>query len=53
MFGGFKEFYEIIGLVLEKIFVYVDGEFCCVWMGIDGVGYFVKMVYNGIEYVDM
>lgn len=33
--------------------VLLDGELCVVYMGLDGVGYYVKMVYNGIEYGDM
>ncbi|AFN83019.1 6-phosphogluconate dehydrogenase [Encephalitozoon romaleae SJ-2008] len=26
---------------------------CCVWLGEDGAGHFVKMIHNGIEYGDM
>ncbi|ADM11536.1 6-phosphogluconate dehydrogenase [Encephalitozoon intestinalis ATCC 50506] len=29
------------------------GENCCVWLGEDGAGHFVKMIHNGIEYGDM
>jgi 6-phosphogluconate dehydrogenase len=31
----------------------VDGTPCCVHVGPDGAGHFVKMVHNGIEYADM
>ncbi len=30
-----------------------DGSKCCVWLGPEGAGHFVKMVHNGIEYGDM
>ena len=30
-----------------------DGSPCCVWVGPDGAGHYVKMVHNGIEYGDM
>lgn len=30
-----------------------DGTPCCVWIGKEGAGHFVKMVHNGIEYGDM
>ncbi len=30
-----------------------DGTPCCVWVGSEGAGHFVKMVHNGIEYGDM
>jgi 6-phosphogluconate dehydrogenase len=32
---------------------FVGGEPCCVHVGPDGAGHFVKMVHNGIEYADM
>lgn len=54
MFGGQKEVYELVVLILIKIVVVVeDGELCVIYIGVDGVGYYVKMVYNGIEYGDM
>jgi 6-phosphogluconate dehydrogenase len=31
----------------------VDGTPCCMHVGPDGAGHFVKMVHNGIEYADM
>ena len=30
-----------------------DGEACTTYVGADGAGHYVKMVHNGIEYVDM
>jgi len=30
-----------------------DGSPCCDWVGENGAGHYVKMVHNGIEYVDM
>jgi 6-phosphogluconate dehydrogenase len=30
-----------------------DGTPCCVWIGKEGAGHFVKMTHNGIEYGDM
>ncbi|MEV8503589.1 NADP-dependent phosphogluconate dehydrogenase [Actinoplanes sp. NPDC051475] len=51
--GGSKESYESLGPLLEDISAKVDGEPCCVHVGPDGAGHFVKMVHNGIEYADM
>ncbi|MBO3738853.1 NADP-dependent phosphogluconate dehydrogenase [Actinoplanes flavus] len=51
--GGPKESYEALGPLLEDISAKVDGEPCCVHVGPDGAGHFVKMVHNGIEYADM
>ncbi len=51
--GGSKESYEHLGPVLESIAAVVDGTPCCVHVGPDGAGHFVKMVHNGIEYADM
>ena len=31
----------------------LDGDPCCDWIGDGGAGHFVKMIHNGIEYVDM
>jgi len=31
----------------------VGGEPCTAWLGPNGAGHYVKMVHNGIEYVDM
>src|SRR3954465_11860596 len=51
--GGSPESYESLGPLLEDISAKVDGEPCCVHVGPDGAGHFVKMVHNGIEYSDM
>ncbi|MEE6282083.1 NADP-dependent phosphogluconate dehydrogenase [Georgenia sunbinii] len=51
--GGPAESYETLGPILEKISAKYEGEPCCVHIGPDGAGHFVKMVHNGIEYADM
>ncbi|WP_447003575.1 NADP-dependent phosphogluconate dehydrogenase [Saccharothrix isguenensis] len=51
--GGPEESYAHLGPVLEDIAAKVDGVPCCVHVGPDGAGHFVKMVHNGIEYADM
>jgi 6-phosphogluconate dehydrogenase len=51
--GGPAEAYETIGPMFESIAAKVDGTPCCVHVGPDGAGHFVKMVHNGIEYADM
>ena len=51
--GGSKESYQALGPLLEDIAAKAEGEPCCVHVGPDGAGHFVKMVHNGIEYADM
>ncbi|HVX43582.1 MAG TPA: NADP-dependent phosphogluconate dehydrogenase [Mycobacteriales bacterium] len=51
--GGPAESYASLGPILENIAAKVDGTPCCVHVGPDGAGHFVKMVHNGIEYADM
>src|SRR6184192_1011055 len=51
--GGSKQSYEKLGPIFESIAAVVDGTPCCVHVGPDGAGHFVKMVHNGIEYADM
>jgi 6-phosphogluconate dehydrogenase len=51
--GGSVESYATLGPIMEKIAAKVDGVPCCVHVGPDGAGHFVKMVHNGIEYADM
>ena len=51
--GGSAEAYEKLGPIFESIAAQVDGTPCCVHVGRDGAGHFVKMVHNGIEYADM
>ena len=48
--GGSEESYAALGPLLEDISAKVDGQPCCVRVGPDGAGHFVKMVHNGIEY---
>jgi 6-phosphogluconate dehydrogenase len=51
--GGSVESYKTLGPMFESIAAQVDGTPCCVHVGPDGAGHFVKMVHNGIEYADM
>jgi 6-phosphogluconate dehydrogenase len=51
--GGSAESYRTLGPIFESIAADVDGTPCCVHVGPDGAGHFVKMVHNGIEYADM
>jgi 6-phosphogluconate dehydrogenase len=51
--GGSAESYQTLGPMFESIAAEVDGTPCCVHVGPDGAGHFVKMVHNGIEYADM
>jgi 6-phosphogluconate dehydrogenase len=51
--GGSPESYVALGPMLEAISAKVDGAPCCMHIGPDGAGHFVKMVHNGIEYADM
>jgi 6-phosphogluconate dehydrogenase len=51
--GGSAESYQTLGPIFESIAAQVDGTACCVHVGPDGAGHFVKMVHNGIEYADM
>ena len=51
--GGSAESYITLGPIFENISAKVNGVPCCVHVGPDGAGHFVKMVHNGIEYADM
>ncbi|MDP9116303.1 MAG: NADP-dependent phosphogluconate dehydrogenase [Actinomycetota bacterium] len=51
--GGSAESYQKLGPIFESIAAVVDGTPCCVHVGPDAAGHFVKMVHNGIEYADM
>jgi 6-phosphogluconate dehydrogenase len=53
MTGGPAEAYASLGPLLERISAQADGIPCCVHVGPDGAGHFVKMIHNGIEYADM
>lgn len=52
--GGNKEAYAAIQPYLEAIAAKGEGgKPCCSYIGEEGSGHFVKMVHNGIEYVEM
>ena len=51
--GGERDAYAEVEEILTSIAVEVDGTPCCVYVGPDGAGHYVKMVHNGIEYADM
>src|SRR5882757_6087393 len=51
--GGSAQSYDTLGPIFESIAARVDGTPCCVHIGPDGAGHFVKMVQSGIEYADM
>jgi 6-phosphogluconate dehydrogenase len=52
--GGNKEIYNLVQPYLEKIAAKdANGLPCCTYVGEEGSGHFVKMVHNGIEYVEM
>ena len=51
--GGERDAYAEVEEILTSIAVDVDGTPCCVYVGPDGAGHYVKMVHNGIEYADM
>lgn len=52
--GGNLKDYEKVAPVLEAISARdASGNACCSYIGPDGSGHFIKMVHNGIEYVEM
>jgi 6-phosphogluconate dehydrogenase len=51
--GGDADAWEVVQPTLEAIAAVVDDTPCCVHVGPDGAGHYVKMVHNGIEYADM
>jgi 6-phosphogluconate dehydrogenase len=51
--GGDPAAYAEVEEVLTGIAAVVDGTPCCVHVGPDGAGHYVKMVHNGIEYADI
>jgi 6-phosphogluconate dehydrogenase len=52
--GGTATAWPHVKHIFQSIAAKVDdGSPCCEWLGNDGVGHFVKMVHNGIEYGDM
>lgn len=54
MVGGDKNAYEIVAPVLEAIAGKdKNNNPCCTLVGDEGSGHFIKMIHNGIEYVEM
>jgi 6-phosphogluconate dehydrogenase len=51
--GGSERAYAAVERTLTTIAASYDGVPCCVRVGPDGAGHYVKMVHNGIEYADM
>ncbi|MDE2607651.1 MAG: NADP-dependent phosphogluconate dehydrogenase [Burkholderiales bacterium] len=52
--GGDPQAWPLVRPLLQAIAARApDGSPCCEWMGGGASGHFVKMVHNGIEYVDM
>ncbi|CAM4209324.1 NADP-dependent phosphogluconate dehydrogenase [Gillisia limnaea] len=52
--GGSHESYKRVGGIFEKIAAKdPGGKPCCIHVGPDGAGHFVKMLHNGIEYGEM
>ncbi len=52
--SGPKKGYELVGPFLEAIAAKDwQNKPCCTYIGPDGSGHFIKMVHNGIEYVEM
>ncbi len=53
--GGPKEAFEAVRPIFMDIAAKAGEEKapCCTYLGTDGVGHYVKMVHNGIEYGDM
>ncbi len=51
--GGDPKAYAEVEEILTSIAAVVDGTPCCVHVGPDGAGHYVKMVHNGIEYADI
>ena len=52
--SGQKDAYSKIQKYLEAIAAKdADGKPCCTYIGKEGSGHFVKMIHNGIEYVEM
>lgn len=52
--GGDKAAYDEVSVYLEAIAAKDSNDLpCCTHIGTEGSGHFVKMVHNGIEYVEM
>lgn len=54
MVGGSDEAWIYLQSLLEPVTARAfDGTSCCAHVGSDGAGHYVKMIHNGIEYIDM
>jgi 6-phosphogluconate dehydrogenase len=53
MSGSSAEAWPHLKPIFQAIAAKVDGEPCCDWVGETGIGHYVRMVHNGIEYSDM
>jgi 6-phosphogluconate dehydrogenase len=53
MGGGDPEAWGRVAPLLETLSARADGRPCCRLLGPGGAGHYVKMVHNGIEYVEM
>jgi len=52
--GGEREIYPSVAPILNVIAAKDNnGQPCCTYIGPSGSGHFVKMIHNGIEYVEM
>jgi len=52
--SGPEKAYELVGPFLEAIAAKDwENRPCCTYVGKEGSGHFIKMVHNGIEYVEM
>jgi 6-phosphogluconate dehydrogenase len=52
--GGSRDSYLAVADILESIAARDPfGKTCCTYIGPGGSGHFIKMVHNGIEYVEM
>jgi len=51
--GGDLQGFRLVREILEKAAAKANGQSCCVYLGPQGAGHFVKMVHNGIEYAVM
>lgn len=52
--GGDKDIYKVVQPFLETIAAKDENNLpCCAYIGNEGSGHFVKMVHNGVEYVEM
>jgi len=52
--GGDIRAWAVIQPVLQEICAKSEeGDPCCDWVGEGGAGHYVKMIHNGMEYVDM